>query len=130
VAALALGVDRVERERRLARTRETGEHDQPLARQLELDVLEVVLSRATDADGLAHVITSLAFGVKPEANICSCSGGTAIATMNAGARRSRTCPSRAPALASPVRVRGRRNPARGGAGRAAQPPHCPRRRQP
>ena len=48
VAALALGVDGVERERRLARAREAGEHDQLVARQFEVDVAEVVLPRALD----------------------------------------------------------------------------------
>ena len=50
VAALALGVDRVERERRLARAREPGEDDQLVARQLEVDVAEVVLAGAPDPD--------------------------------------------------------------------------------
>ena len=50
VAALALGVDRVERERRLARAREPGEDDQPVARQVEVDVPEVVLAGAPDPD--------------------------------------------------------------------------------
>ena len=44
VTALALGVDRVERERRLPRTREPGEHDQLIARQHEVDVAQVVLA--------------------------------------------------------------------------------------
>ena len=50
VAALALGVDRVERERRLARAREPGEDDELVARQLEVDVAEVVLPRALHDD--------------------------------------------------------------------------------
>ena len=50
VAALALGVDRVERERRLARARQPGEDDQLVARQLEVDVLQVVLARAPHDD--------------------------------------------------------------------------------
>ncbi len=44
VAALALGVDRVEGETRLARPGEAGDHDQRVARQLDVDVLEVVLT--------------------------------------------------------------------------------------
>ena len=50
VAALALGVDRVERQARLARAGEPGEHDQLVARQLDVDVPEVVLAGAADAD--------------------------------------------------------------------------------
>ena len=50
VAALALGVDRVERERRLPRAGEPGEDDQLVARQLEVDVAEVVLHARPDPD--------------------------------------------------------------------------------
>ena len=50
VAALALGVERVEGERGLARARQAGDHHQPVARQVEVDVLEVVRARAADAD--------------------------------------------------------------------------------
>ena len=46
VAALALGVDRVEREARLARARQPGDHHERVARQLQRDVLQVVLARA------------------------------------------------------------------------------------
>ena len=46
VAPLALGVDRVEGKARLAGAREPGDHDQRVARQLNVDVLEVVLPRA------------------------------------------------------------------------------------
>ena len=46
VAALALGVDRVEREARLARAREARDDDQRLPRQLEIDALEVVRAGA------------------------------------------------------------------------------------
>ena len=49
VAALRLGVERAERERRLARARHAGEHDQRVARDVDVDVLEVVLARAADA---------------------------------------------------------------------------------
>ena len=49
VAALALGVDGVEGERRLARARQAGDHDQPVARQVEVDALQVVGARTADA---------------------------------------------------------------------------------
>ena len=52
VAALAFGVDGVEGERRLARARQPREHDERVARDLEIDVLQVVLARAADVDGL------------------------------------------------------------------------------
>ena len=50
VAALAFGVQRVERERRLARARQSRDHDQLVARQVEVDVLEVVRAGAADLD--------------------------------------------------------------------------------
>ena len=50
IAPLPLGVDGVEGERGLARAREPGEHDQLVARNGEIDVLEVVLARAADHD--------------------------------------------------------------------------------
>ncbi len=50
VATLALGVDRVERQRRFARPGEPGEHDQLVTGQLDVDVLEVVLARTSDDD--------------------------------------------------------------------------------
>ena len=46
VAPLAFGVDRVEGERRLARAGQPGNHDQLVARQIDVDVLEVVDARA------------------------------------------------------------------------------------
>src|SRR5439155_14513937 len=49
-AALALGVERVERQRGLARARHAGDHDEALARQAEREVLEVVLARAAHDD--------------------------------------------------------------------------------
>ena len=52
VAALPLGVDRVEGEARLARAREPGDHDQRVARQLDVDALEVVLTGAGDDDSV------------------------------------------------------------------------------
>ena len=46
VAALTLGVDRVEGEARLARAGQAGDHDQRVAREAQVEVLEVVLPRA------------------------------------------------------------------------------------
>ena len=48
IAALALGIDGVEGERRLAGAGQAGHHDQLVARQVEIDVLEIVLARAAN----------------------------------------------------------------------------------
>ena len=50
VAALALGIDGVEGERGFARARQAGEHHQLVARDFDVDVLEIVLARAADRD--------------------------------------------------------------------------------
>ncbi|MNC84690.1 hypothetical protein D3C83_02500 [compost metagenome] len=55
VAALAFRVERVERERGLPRSGQPGDHDQPVARQVEAHVLEVVRARAAHADVLDRV---------------------------------------------------------------------------
>ena len=54
VAALALGEDRVEGQARLARPGQPGEHDQRVAREVEGDVLEVVLARAAHDQAVGH----------------------------------------------------------------------------
>src|SRR5690554_2459000 len=54
VAPLAFGIDRVEGERRLAGAGQAGDHDQLVARDVDIDVLEVVLTRAADRKGLQH----------------------------------------------------------------------------
>jgi len=54
VAPLAFGVQRVERQRRLARARQAGDHHQLVARDVEVDVLEVVGARAADRDPALH----------------------------------------------------------------------------
>ena len=54
VAALPLGEEGVERERRLAGSRDAGDHDQPVARDVEVDVLEVVLAGAANRDHVSH----------------------------------------------------------------------------
>ena len=48
VAALALGIDGVEGERGFAGAGQAGEHDELVARNLDVDVLEIVLARAAD----------------------------------------------------------------------------------
>ncbi len=54
VAALALGVDRVEGQGRLPGAGETGEDDELVSREIEVDVGEVVFPGAADDDLVAH----------------------------------------------------------------------------
>ncbi len=55
VFALALGINRVERQRRFAAAAQAGDDDQPVARDVQREVLQIVLTRAADADEfLAH----------------------------------------------------------------------------
>ena len=54
VPPLALGEDRVERQARLARPGQPGEHDHGVARQVERDVLEVVLACAANDKPVSH----------------------------------------------------------------------------
>ena len=48
IAALALGKDGVKRQRRFSRTGEAGENHHLVARDLEIDVLQIMFSRPTD----------------------------------------------------------------------------------
>ncbi len=50
VAALAFRIQRVERKRRFARARQSGDHDQPVPRQIEIDVFQVVRACAPHSD--------------------------------------------------------------------------------
>ena len=54
IAALALGVDRVECQRGLSRTREAGEDDELLSRQRHRDILEIVFPRSSNRDDVGH----------------------------------------------------------------------------
>ena len=51
VAALALGVERIEGQAGLAGTRQPRDHDELVLRDVEVDVLQVVRSRTANADG-------------------------------------------------------------------------------
>src|SRR5439155_18610805 len=64
VAALALGVDRVEREARLARPGQPGDHDQAVSRQPNVDVTEVVLS-CTRYDNFVRLAHKTSVGAGP-----------------------------------------------------------------
>ena len=61
VAALALGIDGVEGERGFARTGEAGDHGQRLARDVDVDILEIVLARAADGEVGQHGRCSSSF---------------------------------------------------------------------
>ena len=50
VAALAFGVNRVERERRFARSARPRNHDELVAGNVKIDIFEIVLFRASNAD--------------------------------------------------------------------------------
>ena len=54
VPALSFRIDRVEGERRFAGPAQAGDDDQLVARNLDVDVLEIVLARAFDDDGVTH----------------------------------------------------------------------------
>ena len=75
VAPLSLGVDRVEGETGLARPRDAGEHDQLVARQFDVDVLQVVFAGTSDDDrGLIGEARSLSGGHclgRLSPNVCS-----------------------------------------------------------
>ena len=62
IAPLAFGVDRVEGERRLARARQAGDDDQLVARDVDVDVLEVVDARAAHRNPVVrHSCTAAEF---------------------------------------------------------------------
>ena len=68
IAALAFGIDRVEGERGFARARKAGEHHQLVARDGEVDVLEIMLARAANDDGAALETVRGAFPRAPAAS--------------------------------------------------------------
>ena len=51
VAALAFGVQRVEHQRGLAGARHAGHHGEPAEREIDVEVLQIVLPHAAQADG-------------------------------------------------------------------------------
>ncbi len=52
ITALPLGIERVKGQRGLAGTAQAGDHHQLVARNIEVDILEVVRARPADADAL------------------------------------------------------------------------------
>ncbi|OPZ12547.1 MAG: hypothetical protein BWZ10_02081 [candidate division BRC1 bacterium ADurb.BinA364] len=66
VAPLALGVNRVERQRGFARSRKAGDHRQGVARDIDADVFQIVFGRADDAQnaGIAHASPAEPYGMQ------------------------------------------------------------------
>ena len=60
IAALALGIDGVEGERGFAGARKAGEHHELVARDVEIDIFQIMLARAADGDHAG--VTVLAAG--------------------------------------------------------------------
>ena len=54
VASLTFRIERVEDERGFSRARHTGHDDQLVRGQLHVEILEIVLARAVDDDGMRH----------------------------------------------------------------------------
>ena len=57
IAALTFGVQGIEGQGRLARTRQPGYHDQLVTRQIKVNVLQVVGARPTNQDGIHSTFT-------------------------------------------------------------------------
>jgi len=57
IAPLALRIDRIKGQRRLARARQTGDHHQLVTRNIHVDILQVVLACTANFDvfQLGHV---------------------------------------------------------------------------
>ena len=66
-ASLSFLVDNVVRERRLARPREARHHRESIARNLDVDVLQIVLGGTSDDDSTGHDLGSW-FSVYPSVN--------------------------------------------------------------
>ena len=82
VAALSLRVERVECERGLAGARQPRDHDQPVARQVEVDVLEVVGARAAHADVIGRAGGVGPRGLQPYDGRARSGQGDARANVN------------------------------------------------
>ena len=68
VAPLALGIDGVERQARFAAARQPGDHRQRIARDVDVDILEIMLARAADGDrGKGHSSACSRFVLDPQA---------------------------------------------------------------
>ena len=63
ISPLPLGIDRVKSQRRLARTRQPGQNYQLIARDLQRQVLEIVLIGAPDADAVFFINDAPSLGI-------------------------------------------------------------------
>ena len=54
ITALPLGIDRIEGKARFARARQARNHDQGIARQINIDAFKIVLSRTANRDFSEH----------------------------------------------------------------------------
>ena len=57
VAALPFGIQRIKSQRRLARSRQSGNDDQLIARQIQINVFQIVFARAADPDDVHRFIS-------------------------------------------------------------------------
>ena len=125
VAALALGVDRVEGEARLAAAGQAGDDDEAVARERDVDVLEVVFARAAhdESDPGARLKCT---GCEANRTGVPCSRSKATATRDG---RSRS-PSRTGSACRPRRDRHRRHRRRRRSPSRTWPGPCRRRSGP
>jgi hypothetical protein len=70
IASLRLRIERAERERRLSRAGHAGKHDERVARNIDVDVLEIVFSRASYAHEAAQALRSFIDGQRVHALRC------------------------------------------------------------
>jgi hypothetical protein len=54
IAPLPVGIDRVEGERGFARARQPRDHGQPVARNLHVDILQIMFAGAANDDFIGH----------------------------------------------------------------------------
>ena len=79
IAALPLGIDRVEGEAGFPAAGEAGDNDQLVARDFDVDILEVVLSCALDKNAVVHTQSSTAMSaVFPRVSSISADGASSI----------------------------------------------------
>ena len=93
VAALALGVERVEGERRLARAADAGHDDERVARQRERDVLEIVLARAANPDFLHRHSPQTSMDVQGHKRVPSAAPGAVALEQGRKATQVRPSPA-------------------------------------
>src|SRR5262249_55497077 len=79
ITALAFGIDGVEGERGFARARQPGEHHELIARDLDVDVFQVVLARTADRDHAA-----IAYALVAGARLGTPRLGARVGTAGAG----------------------------------------------